>query len=394
MSNNFTENLTSGDKARVEQALLAMASLNVQIYPSKTRVILNDKDTKVAFGLTDEIADELFATGVGFEILEKKHKKHGDIVTKVKITNVKGYFNKEPLDQFDFAVFSVCISEQFAGNFYITPAIILRGLTGKIGKGDAEPNSNQRAAIMHSLQKLMGTVVRVDLTDYCEKLKIKVDKPPVFVGQVLPAQYVEATVNGKDATVIYFPKEQDKSPLLRAAGLKNQIIRYDAALLNVPNQNNTPRIIAVKNYVMRRIVEIKAHKMTPTITFNDVFKKCNLNDVSRKSKLDARNAIIELFEQLQAKGFVDSFKVNKTGNKFQSISFTYTPKSKANPTEKETTSDAKTAAVKSTVATSAPEQTPEQAKSTAPAANFQTPNSITTKNNFLTSKQQKPCTAD
>ncbi len=325
MSNNFTENLTGGDKARVEQALLAMASLNVQIYPSKTRVILNDKDTKVAFGLTDEIADELFATGVGFEILEKKHKKHGDIVTKVKITNVKGYFNKEPLDEFDFALFSVCISEQFAGNFYITPAIILRGLTGKIGKGDAEPKSNQRAAIMHSLQKLMGTVVSVDLTDYCEKLKIQVDKPPVFVGQVLPAQYVEATVNGKDATVIYFPngKEQDKSPLLRAAELKNQIIRYDATLLDVPNQNNTPRIIAVKNYVMRRIVEIKAHKMTPTITFQKTFEKCKLTNAKRDAKADARNVIFGLFTHLKIREFIKDFEPIKQRNAFYSVELVF-----------------------------------------------------------------------
>ena len=95
-------------------------------------------------------------------------------------------------------------------------------------------------------------------------------------------------------------------------------------------QKNTPRIITLKKYVMRRICEIKLHKqLYPTITFADVFKKCRMTNAARDAKLDARNNIIKLFEHLQEKNFIKSFELEKRNGAFYSIKFTYEPK-KAN----------------------------------------------------------------
>ena len=102
------------------------------------------------------------------------------------------------------------------------------------------------------------------------------------------------------------------------------MIRYPHALLDVPGQRNNERIIALKKYVMRRICEIKLHKnMTPTITFEDVFKRCRLGKVSRDQEHNDRDAIIKLFEHLKEQEFIKEYEVKKHGNKIHGVTFTF-----------------------------------------------------------------------
>ena len=105
------------------------------------------------------------------------------------------------------------------------------------------------------------------------------------------------------------------------------MLTYDANLLDVPNQNNSTMNVALKNYVMIRIQEIKLHKLQPIITFDDVFEKCRIaENTSRKKKLDARNSIVEFFEHLQSKGEIRDFELTKKGNSFYSVKFSYPKK--------------------------------------------------------------------
>ena len=115
-------------------------------------------------------------------------------------------------------------------------------------------------------------------------------------------------------------------PLLIISDKKSQILRYDSNLLNVPNQNNTPLVISLKNYVMRRIVEIIAHKMTPTITWDNVFRRCRIVDASRDIKSDVCKNIIKLFESLLKEDFIKSFEPAKKfsdAKRSYGISFTF-----------------------------------------------------------------------
>ena len=81
-------------------------------------------------------------------------------------------------------------------------------------------------------------------------------------------------------------------------------------------------VIELKNYVLRRIVEIKKHRqLTPTITFDDLFFKCRLENISRKKKMDARNIVIKFFEHLKKEKFIKDFEVVKRGNSFYSVTF-------------------------------------------------------------------------
>ena len=293
-----------------------------KIFPSKIRIVPNCKLVK----LTSSRDAEQYAAlldGEKYSAVEKRnHKKFGKVVTKYQITNAEGYSNTDPLISADYDVLSVCISEIEEGNMATTPAIILRGLTGKVGEGgNAKLNANQRAAILNSIEKLMSTIITIDATESNKALGYNDGKAEIITDTILPCHYKTEKINGQivDDTIIF----DRQSPIFKFAAERNQIIRYDAELLDVPNQNNTPLVIRLKNYSLRRVLECIKHKMTPTLTLDDIFKKCRITDKPNVIKLRAREYLEEFFKHLQNKGVIKSFEWTKKGDKFHAVKFTF-----------------------------------------------------------------------
>ena len=301
---------------------------NFQVLPSKVRTVSNDRLSKKILELTQDDLQDWIEQHKTLNFIEMfNHKKFGEITSPIRLSvDGENFSISEPLDQFDGAVLSVCTSEWLANNKITTPAIIYRGLTGKVGRSDAEPSKDQLAAIFNSVNKLMRLQLDYDMSNICEKLKYNRGKPERLVGTLLPCHYLKAsTINGTDATIIYFDAEPI---LLTVAKIKNnQLLTYDATLLDVPKQQNTTMNISVKNYVMQRIQEIKLHRLQPIITFADVFEKCRIKNANRKKKMDARNAIVDFFEHLKAKSVIRDFELTKKAQYFYSIKFSYKSKS-------------------------------------------------------------------
>ena len=300
---------------------------NVQIYPSKILCFPNDIFSKRLFNLSNEDYQQALEERKTLEVVEKKnHKKFGDVITpfRIGVNNNADFTLSEPLDQFDFAVLCACISEWQNKNRYTTPAIIYRAISGKVADRDAAPSKNQLTNILRSVDKLMRTQIGINMTKACENLKYNGGTAFKVVSAILPCKRVtETTINGKETTVIHLI---EKSPLWEiAADVKNhQVLSCNAELLNVPGQQNTRMNVAVKFYVLRRVLEILAHRkqMVPIITFADVFEKCRLTNDNRKKKLDARKTCLELFEQLQNKKIIKSFTLEKKGVSSHAILFT------------------------------------------------------------------------
>ena len=233
---------------------------------------------------------------------------------------IDGYTDKSPLNQFDRAVLAACISEWAANNRYTTPSIIYRHLTGKIGS-DAEPKPELRDAILKSIDKMMCTQIKVDMSDTCQKLGYNDGKPFKITSTILPCAYAEGImINGHPTTVIYLDRE---SPILTIAIMKKQVLKYEELLLNVAKQHNSIEVVAIKNYVLQRVEEIKLHKLTAVITFDDVLEKCRLIDIDRKKKSRIRQMILELMEHLKNVGEISDYSIEKHHNQFYSIQFTY-----------------------------------------------------------------------
>lgn len=303
---------------------------NVQVYPVKVRVVPNCKLAKVTANRT-ETQYEKTLDGKICGVIEKKGKKNkkksGDVITYYRITNNENYDDTDPLTFFEYSVLSVIDSAQLEGGDCITFAMILRGLTGKDDResGNGKLHPDQRAAIMKSVEKLMNTFIEIDATK--TNTELGYEGETVIKRNLLAAYFETTIINGQPVEdVIYFYKDKNgenvKSPIFEVADQRNQIIRYDTALLDVPNQNNTPLVITIKNYVMLRIMEIKKHKMTPTITLDDIFKKCRITRNTEKTR-QTKETIDKFLAHLQQKDVIKSFNWKKQGVKIHGVEFTF-----------------------------------------------------------------------
>ena len=302
--------------------------LKIQITPSSICVEPNDVFIKNVFKASKSAYSKLLG-GKFYNVQEKrKSKKKDAIFSKLEIHNVDGYDNILPLDEFDRAILGIIISEYDIGNRYTTVNIIHRALIGKVGQGflHIHPRKNQETAIVSSIIKLMSTVVDFSsVNDSLKEMKYT-DKDGneliLRASNLLLADIIDAKINGQIIEGVIFFKAN--SPLFQIADAKDQVIRYPHSLLNVPNQNNTPLVISLKKYVIRRICEIKLHKqLKPTITFDDVFSKCRLDKVSRDQQYNARNAIIKFLEHLKSQNFISNVEVKKRGNAIYGVTFSF-----------------------------------------------------------------------
>ena len=301
---------------------------NVQVYPSKVRIIPNCKLVKTINNLPTDKFSNMIVEGNERKIREvKNHKKFGDVFSTYKLVlNDEECDGSDPLNEFDRAVLSVCISEWEVGNRHTTPAIILRGLTGKTGvKGKGKIHKDQYTAIINSVKKMMSIIIEIDLSDVNEKLNYNDGKQQKITSAILPAYFITDSINGQPIEdVIYFDRE---SPIMKISRDRKQLLTFDMALLDVTNQNNTPLNITAKNYVLCRILEIKLHRLTPTITFTDIFAKCRIENSNPKIKMDVRNNIIKFLEHLKSQGVIRDFELTKKAQSFYSIKFSYNSKS-------------------------------------------------------------------
>lgn len=296
---------------------------NIQFYPAKQRIVPNCKLCKVIHNLTPDEYGYMVVKDKKRRIIEMKHhKRYGEINSLYKISNTDEYDNTDPLTEFDRAVLSVCVSNFAIGNSCVTPAVILRGLTGKSSKGGkGKIQKAQFDAIIFSVKKLMSTIIDIDGTQANEYLDYGSKKSAIICSTILPAYIAkETTINGQDAHIIVFNRE---SPLMQVARERKQILTYDTKFLDVPGQQNTWMNITLKNYAMSRVQEIKLHNMHPTLTFTDIFAKARIVDVNSKIKQHARECLIKFFEHLQKVQEIRLFKLKKQGSNFQSIEFDY-----------------------------------------------------------------------
>ena len=81
---------------------------------------------------------------------------------------------------------------------------------------------------------------------------------------------------------------------------------------------------------MTRVQEIILHKMTPTITFKDIFQKCRLQNAHPEITRRARECILNFFKHLKNQRAIKDFTVMKSGNSFYGIQFSYEKFKKSN----------------------------------------------------------------
>ena len=277
----------------------------------------NDKLTKTLFSLPANEYYDAIQKGISIAVTEiiSRGKK---IQTHFKLNGGGFVTLKRPLNEFDRAIFDICNSAREEGFFGLTRDSLFRALIG--GKTNQYPRPNQAAAIVESLERLMS-IIKIDFNQTREKIPKYNSVPAQIISPILPCIVLNnVLVNGQLTSLIKFT---DESPLITIARAKKQIITSPVTLRNITNQNNNPLVIMIKSYLIRRVLEIILHNLTPTITLADIFKHCNLIDADRFQQRNARKIILDIIESLKSKGVIKSFEFTKKDGSYYSVSITF-----------------------------------------------------------------------
>jgi len=284
----------------------------------KNIVSCNDKLTKNLFNLPDKEYYDAIQKGISITITETtlRGKK---IQTHFKLNGGGFAILKRPLNEYDRAIFDVCNSARAEGLSGLTRDSLFRALVGGKNKNTRFP-PNQSIAMSEAFERLMS-VIKIDFSHTREKLTKYKDIPEQILSPILPCVILHnVLVNGKLTSLIKFT---DESPLMTIARVKKQIITFPVSLRDITNQNNTPLVIMIKSYVTRRVLEIIAHNMTPTLTFDDIFKHCDLTNANKWQKQDARKIILDVMKHLQSDGIIKSFEMTKKANSYYGVSIIF-----------------------------------------------------------------------
>ena len=275
----------------------------------------NDKLADVVASLSADEYAAMIANNLPFDAVDAA-RKNREYYTRFWLEHVGEHCDLKPLSEYDKDVLTACISFFEGGFDDVTPDMIFRLMTGS-KRIHARPE--QRAAILASVDKMMCTRIRIDMSATCKKYRDRVSKAEL-VAPILPCKRLSVKVNGKQADVIHFFEE---SPLMTVARAKKQVLTFDATALAVPNLNNTQRVTEIKFYVVERVHEIIAHKMTPTITFADVLNRCGLSDATKRQRQDVRTVIREIMSHIKQTNTIRYWCEYKKGDKYHGINFVY-----------------------------------------------------------------------
>ena len=290
--------------------------------PTTKSVIVNDKFSKKLFQFDEKMYHNFLMSSEPSLLIEGRKKIKGkwtEFKSPFKISLVGnypavGFF----LDHFDRAVFTACVSEYENGNKDISVGVIYRHITGKASGSTQTPTPQIKSSILESVQKLRSLKISINMKSICDAYNYRL-KHTTVEGVILPCTLQEKKLRGQSATLIQMTAE---SPLLTIARAKGQILTIERQLLDTANSHNSRAVISTKFYSLIRVVEtLGIQKLTPTITFDDVFEKCHLSDATRKTKMFCRNSIVTLFVNLKNAGLISDFELVKKDGAFSYFEF-------------------------------------------------------------------------
>ena len=304
--------------------------VQLQSRPTR-RISVNDALTQRLFSMSaDEYERALSGEESGY--LEAENKKHGKVTSHywLKVLDDERVKISAPLDEFDRDILDACISAQATGNPCVTVKGIWRGMTGKTTT-DVKLTPSLRKEILERVDRLAVTRLTVDVSDACNKGLYPADMKFKIRASLLPCRIAEAELNGQlvDA-VIHFDGESPILQIARARGKRAQILTYDTALLDVPNQRHTPTTIAITNYLLRRIEAAKAHtNLKRTICFPSLWKNCGLTGADKYQRREHRKTVETTLKSFVEAGLIEAFELVKERGEFSKITFKFsdeTPK--------------------------------------------------------------------
>lgn len=181
------------------------------------------------------------------------------------------------------------------------------------------------SAVTRSIDKMRRMEVKVD---YSEETKEKHKTLPpeklkdffVIEGFILSADKIRASSGGHDVTAY---RMHSKPLIYEYAQLYKQVITVPSKLLGTKDIiRNTPEVIVIRAYLIRRIEEMKNPKNrmhSKNILFQTLFDEIGVKDPAPKKTKKVRDAIELLLSHFTDDGYIQGFDFYKSGRTFKGI---------------------------------------------------------------------------
>ena len=258
------------------------------------------------------------------ECVEGTDKKGKVVVTPYWLGLVDDCVDLSPLNAFHREVLFHAISAYEQGFRIITISMTLDSLSG--GAEKRHVCKEQYEVIKDAFKKLATTSITINLAPLINaypNYKKRLTGAAELTSPILPCKILDAEINGQKTLTV---KILDESPLMTVAKLKKQVLTYDATPLAIPNQKNTPQIITVKNYLLRRIKLMKSSRkekgLNNSILFKTIYENCGLADADKWQKQDTRKIIVDTLTGFKNDGVIKNFEIEKSGGSYRSIKIT------------------------------------------------------------------------
>lgn len=246
-------------------------------------------------------------------------KKSKKVVTPFWLELVEDYSDKLPPDAFTREVLFHAMNFYEQGFNHATISMTLDSLTG--GEEKRNVYREQLMAIKAAIEKVAFTRIKIDLKPFFKAFpkyaaNFKGDRDRAeLVGTILPCELVHVEANGQATLGI---KLLGESPLMTYAKLKKQLMTYDITPLAISGQHNTPQVITVKNYLLRRIKTMK-RGLNNSILFKTLYENCGLAHATKWQKQDVRKTVEETLNSFKADGTIKNFEFERQGNGYRAI---------------------------------------------------------------------------
>ena len=281
----------------------------------KRLIVPCDKLSNLPFTFTAEEYVDIISNRIKLGCIEDPDDPDSPI-TPYWLEQAADCADMKPLDPFHREVLFACISAYAQGYNFLTFSMAIDALTG----GDkSRIYSEQMKAIESAVRKMMKTTITVDLEPL---LKAKPNYRKNYVGAahltgyLLPCHIVDAEINGQKTFAIELIAE---SPLMTVAKAKKQLVTYDAAPLAIAEQNNTPQVMTLKNWLLRRITLTKKRGLNSSILFDSIYEECGIKDASRFTKRNARKVIFDTLDAFKSEGVIKDYGIERERNKYRAL---------------------------------------------------------------------------
>lgn len=220
---------------------------------------------------------------------------------------------------YDRAVHNAVISLWEAGNRAFTPEMVYRAMNGLTG--DEKISQTAVDKVEKSIDKSLSIKAKINCSEAVTAYKSKAKA-------VLQANLLEArkgilkTESGTKKTAYVFISEKFKPILYEYNQITKQIISVKPNLLQTKKAlNTTEETIVIREYLLRRIEEIKNPKtqISNKIKFNSVIELLHIENLTKQKKSKIKDQIEKLLKHYVAINYIKGYAEYKAGRTIEGI---------------------------------------------------------------------------